>query len=137
MRVVAIDPRRTATAEAADLHLPVKPGTDVWLFNGLLAYLAHSGAADDAFVAAHTQGLDAALAAAGECASIEAVARRCGIDPRLVVEFFETGQPVALSGCRAVAAALIRDIRQGPEGFYVNVHNPPFPAGAVRGQLAK
>jgi hypothetical protein len=55
----------------------------------------------------------------------------------IVVEFFETGQPVALSGCRTVDAALIRAIRQGPQGFYVNVHNSPFPAGAVRGQLAK
>jgi hypothetical protein len=55
----------------------------------------------------------------------------------IVVEFFETGQPVALSGCRTVDAALIRGIRQGPQGFYVNVHNSPFPAGAVRGQLAK
>jgi len=39
MKIVVVDPRRTATCELADLHLPVKPGTDVWLFNGLLAYL--------------------------------------------------------------------------------------------------
>jgi len=89
LRIVAIDPRRTATADAADLHLPIKPGSDVWLFNGLLAYLAQSGAVDNAFVDSHTSGLDAALAAAGECASIEFVARHCGIAPRLVVEFYE------------------------------------------------
>ncbi|WP_288380401.1 nitrate reductase [uncultured Massilia sp.] len=88
-RIVAIDPRRTATCESADLHLPIKPGTDVWLFNGLLAYLAHSGAVDSAFIDAHTNGLEAALEAAGECASIEFVARHCGIDPRLLVEFYE------------------------------------------------
>ena len=40
LQIVVIDPRRTATCELADLHLPVKPGTDVWLFNGLLCYLA-------------------------------------------------------------------------------------------------
>ncbi|MGE0225245.1 MAG: molybdopterin-dependent oxidoreductase, partial [Acetobacteraceae bacterium] len=39
MRVVVIDPRRTATCEDADLHLPLRPGTDVALFNGLLAHL--------------------------------------------------------------------------------------------------
>ncbi|MFC0251140.1 molybdopterin-dependent oxidoreductase [Massilia consociata] len=89
LRIVAIDPRRTATCELADLHLPVKAGTDVWLFNGLLSYLARSGAADDAFVAAHTAGLDAALAEADGCASIEFVARTCGVDPRLLLEFYE------------------------------------------------
>jgi anaerobic selenocysteine-containing dehydrogenase len=61
---VVIDPRRTATCELADLHLPVKPGTDVWLFNGLLSYLAKQGVVDAGFVAAHTEGLDAALAVA-------------------------------------------------------------------------
>ncbi|MEW6760350.1 MAG: molybdopterin-dependent oxidoreductase [Pseudomonadota bacterium] len=89
LRIVAIDPRRTATCELADLHLPIKAGSDVWLFNGLLAYLAQTGAVDADFVAAHTQGLDGALAAAAECADIGFVARSCGIDPRLVTEFYE------------------------------------------------
>ena len=39
-RLVVVDPRRTATAEAADLFLPIAPGTDTALFCGLLAYLA-------------------------------------------------------------------------------------------------
>jgi assimilatory nitrate reductase catalytic subunit len=51
MKLVVIDPRRTATCDLADLHLPVKPGTDVWLFNGLLSYLARIGALDSGFVA--------------------------------------------------------------------------------------
>ncbi|HKE95519.1 MAG TPA: molybdopterin-dependent oxidoreductase, partial [Povalibacter sp.] len=37
MKIVVIDPRRTATCEFADLHLPIRAGTDVWLFNGLLS----------------------------------------------------------------------------------------------------
>ena len=37
MRIVVIDPRRTATCEGADLHLPLAPGSDVALFTGLLA----------------------------------------------------------------------------------------------------
>jgi len=45
-KVVVLDPRRTATAESADLHLPLAPGTDVAVFNGLLAYLAHNGKVD-------------------------------------------------------------------------------------------
>ena len=46
MKIVVIDPRRTATCEFADLHLPVRAGTDVWLFNGLLAYLHQHGVVD-------------------------------------------------------------------------------------------
>jgi assimilatory nitrate reductase catalytic subunit len=60
MRVVVIDPRRTATAQEADLHLALRPGSDVALFNGLLLRLA----ADGDFVANHTSGLHAALEAA-------------------------------------------------------------------------
>jgi assimilatory nitrate reductase catalytic subunit len=39
MRIVVIDPRRTATAECADLHLAIRPGADAILFNALLAHL--------------------------------------------------------------------------------------------------
>ncbi len=89
LRIVAIDPRRTATCELADLHLPVKAGTDVWLFNGLISHLARTGVADEAFVAAHTAGLEAALGLADACADIDLVARTCGVDPRQLVEFYE------------------------------------------------
>ena len=64
-KIVVIDPRRTATAEAADLHLAIRPGSDVALFNGLLQHLFASGKANADFVANHTAGLEAALAACG------------------------------------------------------------------------
>jgi hypothetical protein len=41
------------------------------------------------------------------------------------------------SGCANADQDLIKAIRQNPEAYYVNVHTTDFPAGAVRGQLAK
>jgi assimilatory nitrate reductase catalytic subunit len=63
-RIVVLDPRRTATAEGADLHLPLATGTDVALFNGLLAYLVANDVVDRLWVEQHTSGLDQAVAAA-------------------------------------------------------------------------
>jgi len=91
LKVVVIDPRRTATCELADLHLPVKPGTDVWLFNGLLSYLARhgNGALDASFVADHTNGFEAAVATAEvDCADPLAVAKICRVDPGQLLAFY-------------------------------------------------
>jgi assimilatory nitrate reductase catalytic subunit len=91
LKLVVIDPRRTATCELADLHLPVKQGTDVWLFNGLLCYLNSIGAVDPDYVVAHTLGLDAALAAADiDCSDPAAVARICRIELAALLEFYES-----------------------------------------------
>jgi assimilatory nitrate reductase catalytic subunit len=64
LKVVVIDPRRTATSDIADLHLSIRPDGDVALFNGLLGHLARAGAVDENYVGAHTQGFAQALSAA-------------------------------------------------------------------------
>ncbi len=89
LKLVVIDPRRTPTCESADLHLPITSGTDVWLFNGLFAYLRRTGGVDQDFVAAHTSGLEAACAAAeGSASRPEDVAAACGIDVACLTEFY-------------------------------------------------
>jgi len=65
-KIVVVDPRRTATCDIADLHLKIRIGTDVPLFNGLLRHLAEAGCADEAFIDAHVEGIDASLEAAAE-----------------------------------------------------------------------
>ncbi len=62
--LIVIDPRRTATAKFATLHLPVRPGGDTALLNGLLHILARDGALDHGFLARHTSGAAEMLAAA-------------------------------------------------------------------------
>jgi assimilatory nitrate reductase catalytic subunit len=101
LRLVVIDPRRTATAEAADLHLALRPGSDVTLFNGLLAHLARSDRTDVAFVDQRTQGMgDAVATAMADAPSLDAVASACGLDVRDVARFFdwfgEIGKTVTL-----------------------------------------
>jgi len=59
MRIICADPRRTETAEQADLHLPLLPGTDVALFHGMLHLLLWEGLTDGRYIAAHTEGFDA------------------------------------------------------------------------------
>jgi assimilatory nitrate reductase catalytic subunit len=63
MKVVVIDPRRTATCDLADMHLALAPGSDVALFNRLLSAINDGGALDTAFLR-HVDGFDAALRAA-------------------------------------------------------------------------
>ncbi len=88
-KVVVIDPRATSTCEAADLHLPVKGGTDVWLFNGLLDYLHQHGIEDRSFIDAHTAGAERALTVAQNTAGgTAAVARLCGLEISALDEFY-------------------------------------------------
>jgi assimilatory nitrate reductase catalytic subunit len=89
LQLVVIDPRRTATAEIADLHLPVRSGSDVLLFNGLLTWLRRQGLTNTSFVTAHTTGAGAALSIAEESApDVQSVARGCGIDPQRIEQFY-------------------------------------------------
>jgi ferredoxin-nitrate reductase len=91
LTMIVADPRRTATAEDADVHLPVRPGTDIALLNAIGRLLLDAGSFDGEFIAAHTSGsgaycaflraqdVDALCAAAGlPRERVEAVARRIG-----------------------------------------------------------
>jgi assimilatory nitrate reductase catalytic subunit len=88
LKLVVIDPRRTATAEEADLHLALKPGSDVALFDGLLADLYRRGEIDARFVFARTKGLGEALVAANEW-NIQKVAELTGLGQSEISAFYE------------------------------------------------
>jgi ferredoxin-nitrate reductase len=76
--VVVVDPRRTPTADIADLHLPIKPGTDLALANAMLWVLIEESLVNRRFVDRHTNGFEEAAAAAREWPP-ERAARVCGV----------------------------------------------------------
>ncbi|CAM5564906.1 molybdopterin oxidoreductase family protein [Streptomyces atroolivaceus] len=63
-RLIVIDPRRTRTAEQADLHLAPRPGTDLALALGMLHLVVADGRVDEEFVRTRTNGWDEARAGA-------------------------------------------------------------------------
>ena len=87
MKVVVVDPRRTMTADIADLHLPVAADGDVALFSGLLVHVAASDALDPDYVARHTTGFEEALSASAMLTMNEIV-RATGIPAATLAAFF-------------------------------------------------
>ncbi len=89
LKVIVIDPRKTASCDIADLHLAIKPGSDAMLFNGLLLYLDKHDKFDADFIAHHTEGMNEALATAKSAAVDEAsLADHCGISQTDLISFF-------------------------------------------------
>jgi assimilatory nitrate reductase catalytic subunit len=89
-RIVVVDPRRTATCDIADLHLPIRLGGDVALFAGLLVRLVARDAIDRPWIDRHTRGLDAALAAAkASVPDAAAVAAITGVDRADIETFYD------------------------------------------------
>ncbi|MGI9216807.1 MAG: molybdopterin oxidoreductase family protein, partial [Hydrogenophaga sp.] len=93
MKVIVADPRRTDTAELADLYLPLLPGTDVMLFHGLLHVMLWEGWTDNGYIAAHTKGFDELKALVRE-ATPDVVAQTCGLKKE---DLFTTAQWFAQS----------------------------------------
>lgn len=87
-KLVVVDPRQTPLARRADLHLALRPGTDLPVALAMIAQLFARGHADRAFLDAHATGVEAlATRAAGW--SLDAAAREAGIDAALLDRFVE------------------------------------------------
>lgn len=105
MKVVVIDPRRTATCDLADLHLAIAPGSDAALFNALLAQIDRSGATNPHFCA-NVDGYEAALETAR--ASDPAMT---GLEPEQLAEFIRLW-----IGCEKVVTVYSQGINQSDSG---------------------
>lgn len=90
LRLVVLDPRRTMTAEQGDLHLALKPGSDVTLWNGLCRYLLDVDGWDKDYVAQHVSGFEALAAALDDPAwQLDEVARSCGLSRSDLLGFYQ------------------------------------------------
>jgi ferredoxin-nitrate reductase len=83
--LIAVDPRRTETADFADLHLPLRPGTDIALLNSMLHVLIREKLIDFHFILEHTEGFAALLEVIHDYPP-EVAERICGVPAALIVE---------------------------------------------------
>ncbi|MEN0085234.1 MAG: nitrate reductase [Leifsonia sp.] len=140
-RLVVIDPRRTATAEKAEVHLALRPGTNLALLLCLERELIENGWVDEEFVAAHTTGLDELT---GQVApwTPEHAGEVCGLDPddirraaRIFAEsprvlstvlqgFYQAPQATA-SACQVNNLHLLRGMIGKPGGGLLQMNGQP------------
>ncbi|MBZ6067951.1 molybdopterin-dependent oxidoreductase [Aeromonas schubertii] len=123
MRLVVIDPRETMTASQGDLHLPLRPGSDLALWSGLGRYLLDEGLWDREYVARHVAGFDALAATLDDPRwRPEAVAEACDLPLADLLGFYR------LFGATARTLTLfcqgINQSRQGGDqaGAIINAH---------------
>ncbi|MBV8911180.1 MAG: molybdopterin-dependent oxidoreductase [Gammaproteobacteria bacterium] len=118
-KLVVIDPRRTQVAEQAQLHLPVRPGTDVVLAWAIAVELERIGGLDHAFIERHVAGAGPFMEAA-RAYPPERAAQICGVelaDLRTLAQWYKESMPAVIawgnglernqnggSGLRAIAA---------------------------------
>ncbi|MCC6729706.1 MAG: molybdopterin oxidoreductase family protein [Chthonomonadales bacterium] len=95
-KLIMVDPRVTPLARTADLHIPVRPGGDVALMNGILHVVIARGWVDRGFVGAHTSGFAEVEDAVREYTP-ERAGELAGVDPALIVRAAEMWGPAHTS----------------------------------------
>jgi ferredoxin-nitrate reductase len=120
-RLIVVDPRRTRTAEQADLHVPIAPGGDIALLNLVSRRLLLEGAIDLTFIGEHTRGFEE------YCVLLEALDERsalasCGIDAALLAYLVDM-----LSGAGALLSFYCMGLGQSTVGMskinsLINLH---------------
>ena len=110
-KLIVVDPRATVTARAANLHLQIRPGTDIALFNAMLHVLGRDKLLDQAFIHAHTEGFSSL-----KSLSPEEAAEICGIPAAQIV------QAARMFGTANAALSLYcQGLNQSTSGTHKNV----------------
>ncbi|MFM1765655.1 MAG: hypothetical protein RIU71_1418 [Pseudomonadota bacterium] len=104
LKIIVADPRKTDTASAADLHLQLKPGTDVMLFHGMLRVMLLNGWTDQNYIQQHTDGFEALIPKLMLCTP-DKVQDICGISPtqlQQAAEWFATSKATLSLYCQGL-----------------------------------
>ncbi|WP_082111761.1 nitrate reductase [Spirosoma radiotolerans] len=83
VKIICVDPRRTDTARSSDLHLPIRPGTDIVLNNAIGRLLIENGDIDNEFITNHADGFTTYSEQVMQ-RSIDEAAEICGISPESI-----------------------------------------------------
>ena len=114
LKVVVVDPRATVTARAAELHLALKPGTDVALFNAMLHLLEKEKGLDDDFIRTHTEGF-ASLHPVLDHWTPERAAEVCELPVEDIVHAARL-----FGGAKAALSLYCQGLNQSTSGTYKN-----------------
>ena len=138
--LIVVDPRDIGLAAHADLHLKLRPGTNVAFANGLLHIMVEEGLVDEAFIAEKTEGFDAMRELVADCTP-ELTAAVCGVDPddlRQAARLYATAERAAILYCLGVT-----EHATGTEGVMAlsnlalacgNIGRPGCGVNPIRGQ---
>ncbi|MFT5789469.1 MAG: assimilatory nitrate reductase catalytic subunit [Shewanella sp.] len=130
-KIVVIDPRLTATASQADLHLQLTPGSDLHLFNGLLCALTDKGQLNDEYITSHTDGFEQALSSAREDGdTLAEIAYLTGLEANQIASFYAFYQ----QGTKVVTASS-QGVNQSTSG--TNTANAIINCHLARGDIGQ
>ncbi|GAC1557977.1 MAG: nitrate reductase [Herpetosiphon sp.] len=127
--MIVVDPRRTHTAHAADIHVPLRPGTDIAFFNALGRIILDRQAADEAFIGDCTSGF-ADYAALLMALDLKATAETCGLALSQIEEVAER-----LINARSLLSLYSMGLNQSTVGVWKN--NALINLHLLLGQIGK
>ena len=114
LKLVVVDPRATVTARAADLHLALRPGSDVALFNAMLHVIVRDGVLDAGYLAAHTENFDG-LRTLLEHWTPERAAQECDLSAADIEQAARL-----FAGSKAVLSLYCQGLNQSVNGSFKN-----------------
>jgi len=125
--IIAVDPRRTETADFADLHLPIRPGTDIALLNAMLHVLIEQDLLDTDYITQHTNGF-ALLKKTVQKYSPKVAEQICGIPECLIVE-----AALVFGNSKSALSLWSMGVNQSAVGVHKNnaIHNLHLATGKI------